>query len=104
MARAIANNSMSMYEHEYEYDAPRYIDFQHLQEGHLEDDDVDTWFGKETSSISLLLPTCDFYVARGVGPIEGLLQISIIQTVKQELRTSLSSCLVFFRTDVFFPS
>jgi len=55
LARRMANNMST--DPEFEYDAPKYIDFNLLQQGHLEDDDADTWFGKETSPTSLLLPT-----------------------------------------------
>ena len=30
----------------FEYDAPTFVDFQLLQEGQLEDNDMDKWFGK----------------------------------------------------------
>lgn len=33
-------------ESRYEYDAPRFVDFELLRQGELDDDDVDQWFGK----------------------------------------------------------
>ena len=34
---------------EFEYDAPTYIDFNLLQQGKMEDDNADAWFGELTS-------------------------------------------------------
>ena len=31
---------------EFEYDAPTYIDFNLLQQGKMEDDNADAWFGE----------------------------------------------------------